>query len=394
MACSFDIVIVGGGQAGRRAAEGARAASPQATIAIVGEEPDLPYDRPPLSKEALADFSSVARTEIRSAAWYSENRIETILDTRVLGIDLERRKVETLGGAIGFAALIFATGSRPRGVELGVDADRVHTIRTRADAERLSERLLPGRRIGVVGAGFIGLEVAAAAIRRGCEVEVFEAAPHSMARVLPEFLARLVERRHIQAGVRLHFEAPADPGRLERFEEIVAGVGIIPNVELAEACGVACNNGIVVDAYGRTNIPNIYAAGEVTYHPSRAGFAAARRESWQVAEHQAFAAGSTAAGVPKAYAEIPWFWSDQHDLNIQVLGELPGDADWLVRGEQDSGSFSAFALRDGSVRGVVAFNMGRDIAAARRLMSRELKPPTELLADARLGWNEILKAAA
>lgn len=391
---SFDIVIVGGGQAARRAAEGARKVSSEVSIAIFGEELYLPYDRPALSKAVLKDFANIMDCEKRSAGWYEDNHIEIVLGMRVVSIDPIARTIMMADGTcIGWNSLVLATGSRPRSLDLDIPSNKVHMIRTRNDARRLSETLLPGRRIGIVGAGFIGLEVAATAKECGAEVEIFEAAPSVLARVLPKFLAKTVECRHRKADVRIHLNTTVSGAELEAFDEIVVGIGVVPNVELATACGVFCDNGIVVDVEGRTNLTDIYAAGEVTRHPGGFGFGAMRRESWQVAEIQAFAAGATAAGTPMCYDEIPWFWSDQYDLNLQVLGEPGDDAEWVTRGDVEENNFSAFALNRGGVRCVVSFNRGRDIAAGRRLIRQGLKPPVGKLTDDSLSWKDILKSA-
>jgi len=392
---SFDILVIGGGQAAARAAQGAREAAAEARIALVGEEHHLPYERPPLSKSALLSAPETAETDVHPAEWYATNRIATRLGVRVVKVDPDRRTVTLHDGTcLGWRKLVFATGSRPRRIDLELDPARVHVLRTREDAERLRRRLLPGRRVGVVGAGFIGLEVAAAARERGCEVDIFEAAGHAMARVIPDFVARVVERRHREAGTRFHFGHPADASALSGFDDVVVGIGILPNDDLARDCGVACHDGIVVDAYGQTNIPSVFAAGEVTSHPSWRGGDHARRESWQIAEHQAIAAGRSAGGQMTAFCEIPWFWSDQFELNIQVLGDVPSDAEWIVRGHLESRAFSAFALRAERIEGVVAVNSGRDIAATRRLMRRGLMPSRDLLSDDAKSWNDILKTAS
>ncbi|MFD1911875.1 NAD(P)/FAD-dependent oxidoreductase [Halodurantibacterium flavum] len=387
----YDVLILGGGQAARRAAEGARQADAAISIALVGEEPHLPYERPPLSKQALADPDAGGRGDAYGPGWYADRRIETRLATRVTAIRPDSRTVETDSGeTIGWGRLIIATGSRPRRIDFGVNPERLHILRTLDDARRLSPRLAPGRRIAIVGAGFIGLEVAAAARAKGTEVDVFEAAPHAMARVLPAFLTAPIEARHRAEGVGLVFGGAAEPELLQRYDEVVVGIGVLPNVELAEACGISCADGILVDEFGRTNLPEVFAAGEVVRAPGTGGRGAIRRESWQMAETQAYCVGLTAGGTLTAYREIPWFWSDQYDLNIQVLGDLTGEPEWVVRGVPSSDTFTAFAVVDGEVRGVFALNSGRDIAGARRLMSRGIRPSPQELADPSVGWNKLL----
>ncbi|QSY97872.1 FAD-dependent oxidoreductase (plasmid) [Rhizobium bangladeshense] len=384
----FDVLIIGGGHSARRVAEGAREANETSSIALIGEEAHLPYDRPPLSKQVLttSDWKSG-----HGPAWFADRRINTILGTSVVGVDHSRRTLMTSDGeSLGWGRLVFCTGSRPRRLEIGVMQERLHFLRTIDDAMRLSERLESGRSIAVVGAGFIGLEVAAAARQKGAAVNVFEAARHSMARVIPGFLAERVENRHVVEGVNFEFGSIATRERLQGYDDVVVGVGVLPNIELAAACGVSCDDGIVIDAFGKTNLDDVFAAGEVVRVPPAEGGPGIRRESWQMAEAQGFAVGQTVGGKPTSYVEIPWFWSDQYDLNIQVLGDLSGDSEWLIRGTLSSPSFAAFAIANGEVRGVFALNAGREIAGARRLMARGIRPDFELLADPRKNWNEIL----
>jgi anthranilate 1,2-dioxygenase ferredoxin reductase subunit len=410
---TFDILILGGGEAARCAAEAARAAAPDVTIAIVGEEPWLPYDRPPLSKAVLVDPAQVATCEKRDAAFYAAQRIDLILGQRAASIDVERHSVDLHGGQrLAWRRLILATGSRPR--QLPVPADLtpdVYYLRTRDDSERLGAALRRGGRIGIIGAGFIGLEVAAAARTLGCSVTVLERAESVLARVLPAFIARDIEAVHVRRGISFRKGVAVEiTGRdqsgaiaisttdfanstrtVESFDTLLVGIGVLPNVELAIAAGIETSDGNVVDASGRTSVPNVFAAGEVTCHPVAGGLRRARYEAWQVAQQQAAAVGSTAAGVDSEYKELPWFWSDQHDLNIQMLGQAPVNAVWVFRGDRSAPKVAAFALdTDGIVQAAVALNAGRDIAGARRLIaSRKIVDPLRL-ADPLCRWNVLL----
>jgi anthranilate 1,2-dioxygenase ferredoxin reductase component len=409
----FDILIVGGGEAARCAAEAARAAAPDLGIAIVGEESWLPYDRPPLSKAALIDPATAGACQKRDASFYAAQRIELLLGSRVVSIDIGRHQVELHNGQRpGWRRLILATGSRPRRLPVPADTESdVHYLRTRDDAERLGAALRRGGRIGIIGAGFIGLEVAAAARTLDCSVIVLERADSVLARVLPPSIAQDVEAVHVRRGISLRkgvaveIEGRDHDGRIavsmtnlassartvEGFDTLIVGIGVLPNVELAAAAGIATSDGIVVDASGRTSAPDVFAAGEVTCHPVAGGTERARYESWQVAQEQAAAVGSTAAGVIREYKELPWFWSDQHTLNIQMLGQVPPDATWVLRGDRVKPSVAAFALAaSGEVRAAIALNAGRDIAGARRLIaSRKIVEPARL-ADTNCRWNALL----
>ncbi len=411
------ILIIGGGEAARCAAEAARAADTDVRITIVGEEPWLPYDRPPLSKSALTDPSGIHACEKRDAAFYEAQRIKVLTGRRAEAIDPPSRSVQLDGGeSLSWERLIIATGSRPKKLALPAGiAPIVHTLRTRDDAARLAASLAGGRSIGIIGAGFIGLEVAASARALGCPVVVFERAPAVLARVMPQGIAHDIEAVHAERGVSIRTNVAisvsetaegvgaivsahdlADgTGSAERCDLLLVAVGVSPNVELAEAAGIAVDDGIVVDASGRTSMPGIFAAGEVTNHPVAGSERRARYESWQVAQSQAAAVGSTAAGVVREYNDLPWFWSDQYDLNIQMLGHVPADATWIFRGARQSRAFTAFAIApSGLVEAAVSVNAGRDIAGARRLMSRRVAADPAQLADPRCSWNAILSSKA
>jgi anthranilate 1,2-dioxygenase ferredoxin reductase component len=403
----FDIAIIGGGQAGRRAAEGARSVAPDATIVILGEEAHLPYDRPPLSKEALTDPAGFASCEKRDRAFYDGAGIVLALAERVEAVDLKSRALRTPERIVRFERAIFATGSRVRRLSVPKGAEgSVYYLRTKGDAYRLRDQLQPNRAIGLIGAGFIGLEVAAAARSAGAEVIVFEAASSVLSRVLPGSLSRLVEERHRAEGVRLllgtHIRQLAvgsngrpivetDHSRYE-LDALIVGIGVEPNDELASECGLSVRNGIVVDAHGRTCDERVYAAGEVTMHPFADGARQGRFESWQVAELQAYCCGVNAAGGDQLYQEEPWFWSDQYDLNIQVLGSCVSSGHWVVREYDNGQSASAFALGPGNaVEAVAAINAGRDISIARRLISRKKAVDRAALSDPQIGLQLLLK---
>ncbi|MGE4336174.1 MAG: NAD(P)/FAD-dependent oxidoreductase, partial [Pigmentiphaga sp.] len=334
--------------------------------------------------------------------------IELILGDRAQGLDPKTRRLSTANGRhLHYRRLVYATGSRVRRLELPQDiAEHVHYLRTRDDADRLRPLLREGARIAVVGGGFIGLEVAATARELGAHVCVIEQAPRVLARALPEDASRSLEERHRQAGVRLLLSTrilewqhvPSGGVRLCTTEgdldadAVVVGIGIQPNIELAALAGVEVDDGVLVDPTGATSDPNIFGAGEVTRHPVPGTAGLARSESWQVAELQAQAAGATAAGLPSSYDAIPWFWSDQLGANLQVLGVPTTDAD-LVRRDYAQGAFSLFFLHQGRLIAAVSLDSGRDIAAARRLMTRGGSPNKDMLSDPAVSWQEILANA-
>ena len=408
MAAHYDILIVGAGQAGRRAAEAARRTDARAGIAILGDEPHLPYDRPPLSKDALKDPARYADCEKRSAAQYAEDRIDLLLGERAERLDRAARTVRTAGGrALHYDRLVIATGSRVRRLALpaGLEDDVLY-LRTRDDADRLRARIRPGARLALIGAGFVGLEVAASARELGAQVVVLDQAARVLSRVLPAQAGARVQARHERAGVdfllgaRIAGISRAPSGRLAidvggsvlEADTAVAGIGVLPNTELAQEAGLAVDDGLLVDEYGRTDDPAVFGAGEVTRHPVAGLAGRARLESWQVAEFQAEAAGAGAAGALTPYRALPWFWSDQYDLNIQMAGHAPAGARIVARGADD-GPQTLFFLDGGDrLAGAVAFNNGRDISGVRRVVEKGAPvDPAVLAAPGPLSWRDLLR---
>lgn len=390
----YDILIVGGGQAARRAADGVRSVSPDLTVAIVGEEIHPPYDRPPLSKEALIQGDDGCPA--RPASAYADARVDLLLGQRVEAIDQGLRQVRLADGRRhGYGRLILATGSRVRTLATPADVqDRVSTLRTREDAIRLAGVLRPGARIAIIGAGFIGLEVATSALARGAVPIVIEGAPRILGRALPAAVAERLLERHRAAGVIFHLDAPvaglrpaADGGVVVdtgkgpiSADHVVVGIGVTPNIELAHEAGLDTNDGLSVDAFGATSAETVFGAGEVTRHPVHGHDEAMRLESWQVAELQAEAAGRTAAGAPTEHRQPPWFWSDQAGVNLQVLGRIAEDA--LVVRDHEDGSSAFFSLDpQGRLQGLITIDRGADVSVGRRLLSRPTALDRSALAD-------------
>ena len=399
----YDILIVGGGQAARRAAEGARAVSGDLSIAIVGDEIHPPYERPPLSKAALTEGPEGCPAP--GVEHYSERRIELLLGRQVTSVDRAAKSVATEDGeTIGYGRLILATGSRPRMLPVPAGAgDKVLPLRTREDAVRLAEGLKPGARIAIVGAGFIGLEVASSALAKGARPTVIEAGPRILARGLPSAPAERLLALHRAAGVEVLLNTPLErleqaengglivrlAGEARAFDLAVVGIGVVPNVELAQAAGLDVDDGLLVDETGGTSDPDVFGAGEVTRHPVSGVDGRHRLESWQVAEIQAEAAGRAAAGQGAASRVTPWFWSDQAGANVQVLGHV--DTDVLVERDYGGGVVTYFALDGaGRLRGLVTINAGRDVSAGRRLLTREDAMDAEMLADPTVALRRLL----
>ncbi|MGE0585182.1 MAG: NAD(P)/FAD-dependent oxidoreductase [Flavobacteriaceae bacterium] len=393
MRADHDILIVGGGQAGRRAAQGARAANPDASIAILGEEAHPPYDRPELSKKILLGEDPAICFQMTPEA-YAAARISLLPGQRARAIDPLRRTVATEDGdRYSYRRLVLATGSRPRKLKTPADPS-ILTLRSFEDAAGIAGQLVPGRHVAIIGAGFIGLEVAAAARARDCSVAIHEAGPRVMARTMPEAAARQVEAFHRAHGVVFHFGRDvgtivARPdcigfdanGIHHKADLVVIGIGIVPNIELAAEAGLAVEDGILADQQGRTSSEYVFVAGEVAAHPVLGRDAPARIESWHVAEYQAENAGRNAAGEAMAYRAAPWFWSDQYDHNIQSLGFVGSD-DALIHRTYDDRACSHVAVdAEGRLKGIIAINAGKDIAAARRIIAAGQKLDPARLAD-------------
>ena len=407
-------VIVGGGQAGGRAAEALRAAGFAGRIVLLAEEAHRPYERPPLSKGLLTgEAGGEAGGEavfLRPDAYYAEQGIEVRAGCRVEAIDRAARRVVLADGTpLAYDGLLLATGSRLRRLPLpGADLAGVHYLRGLDDSRALRAALTQARRLVVVGGGYIGLEVAAAARTCGVAVTVLEAADGLLRRQVAAPLGDWFAQLHAAHGVDIvtgarvaAFEGgdrvtavACEDGTAYSADAVVVGVGVVPDTELAEAAGLDVNDGIVVDACGRTADPAIFAAGDVTRHPNDILGRSLRLESWQNAELQAAAAARTMAGTPTPYAQVPWFWTDQYDVNFQMIG-LPDNADqWVWRGDpaRDS-AFSLFYLAGGRVVGANAVNKGKDIAPARKMIETGARPDPEALADPETSLKKVLKAA-
>ncbi len=400
------IVILGAGQAGGRAAEHLRAQGYQGSITLIGEEPVLPYERPPLSKEFLHGDAGLAPLRLHADAFYSEQRIVPLLNSRVSRIDTVAHSLHlATGETLRYGKLLIATGARARGWPgLMPDGRLIHSLRDQAEATALKQALRPGQHLLVIGGGFIGLEIAASARKIGCKVTVLEAAPSLLGRVLPADVAALIAARHIAEGVAIRNQA-----RIDRIETLascvrlhladgtnlegdmaVIGIGAQPNTELAEAAGLACDDGILVDESCRTSDADIYAIGDVTRFPSRFHGGLLRLETWDNAEKQAAIAAQAMLGKPAQYDELPWMWTDQYDLNIQMLG-LPakGNVQTVSRGQFGLAAYMHFSLVDGRIRQAVLVNAGRERRQVTKWMKEGAVLAAEKLADAAIPLRSI-----
>ncbi len=400
------ILIIGAGQAGGRAAEGLRAAGHTGPITLIGEEVHPPYERPALSKDFLRDGNLDRIAWVRPATWYEANGVTLFRGRRAVAIDREHCRVALDDGSQAeYETLILTTGARARPLAVdGVDHPLVSYLRTVADSRRLQQQLLAGAHIVVIGAGFIGLEVAAAARLRGCAVTVLEMADLPLTRCIPPFLGRHYAELHRAHGVALrtstHVVGISDRngravvhtrgGEVPPADAVVVGIGIIPNVELARSAGLEIDDGVVVDECGRTSDPRIYAAGDVTRHFNPLLGRRLRLESWQNAQNQAIAVARNVLGAARPYAQLPWFWSDQFDVNLQMAGLPEPDDEVIRRGRSGAGPVLFLHLRQGRLAAAIGLNCPRELRIAQEITAMGGAVDAARLADESMSLAPIL----
>ena len=405
----FDVLIVGAGHGGAQAAIVLRQAGFEGSVAIVGDEPELPYERPPLSKEYFAGEKVFERIMIRPEKFWAERNVTMLTGRRVTRVDPDAHQVETADGErIGYGKLIWATGGQPRMLPCpGADCADVHGVRTRADADAMMGKLDRVQRVAVVGGGYIGLEAAAVLSKLGKHVTLFEALPRVLARVAGERLSEFYQAEHVAHGVDLRLNAQVQSfetdgngrlagvrmadGELVPAQMAIVGIGIIPAVEPLIAAGAAGGNGVDVDAQCRTSLPDIFAIGDCAAHEN--GFADGARirlESVQNANDQATIAARTIIGEHVSYEATPWFWSNQFDLRLQTVGLSTGHDDVVVRGDPDTRSFSVIYLKGGRLIALDCVNATKDYVQGRKLVEAGATIDPARLADTATPLKEML----
>ena len=402
------IVIVGAGHAGGSAAAFLRQHGHTGPIALIGEEAAPPYQRPPLSKAYLKGEADAESLELRPEAFYAEQDIALRLSTRAEAVDRERKLVRLTGGEeVPYDILILATGSSNRKLSLpGARPEELLELRSLADAERLKAALGPGKRLAIIGGGYIGLEAAASARALGAEAVVIELAPRVLARVACEELSGFFHAYHRDRGVQILTEAQVEEvergpaggisgvrltdGRRIGADALLVGVGAMATAELARDGGLDCDLGVIVDETGRTSDPDVYAIGDVTFRPMpHYGGRRHRLESVPNALEQARQAAAAILGQPAPAPEVPWFWSDQYDLKLQIAG-VPFDADRrVIRGSMEAAKFAIFHLNDGRIAAVEAVNAPAEFMAGRQLIGQGRLVDAERLADPKVSMREV-----
>lgn len=378
------------------------------SIAIIGDEPELPYERPPLSKEYLSGDKTFDRIMIRPAAFWAERDITIITGERVVSVDADAHSVGTAHNrTISYKALIWSTGGTPRRLTCsGHDLLGLHTVRTRADVDRMMSELPTTDRAVVIGGGYIGLEAAAVLNKLGKHVTVLEALDRVLARVAGEPLSRFYEAEHRARGVDVRLNAQVEcieeqtgkvsgvrlsDGEVLPAEIVIVGIGIIPAVEPLLAAGAVGGNGVAVDGQCKTSLPDIYAIGDCALHTNHfARGRAIRLESVQNANDQANVVAKVISGAPIEYHAVPWFWSNQYDLKLQTVGLSLGFDQTVVRGDMASRSFSVVYLQAGRVIALDCVNAVRDYVQGKALVNGGLVISPRLLADAKVPLKEIV----
>ncbi|MEO7681456.1 MAG: FAD-dependent oxidoreductase [Sphingomonas sp.] len=405
---SFDVLIVGAGHAGAQCAIMLRQLGFAGTIAMVTEEGDYPYERPPLSKEYLAREKTFDRIIIRQPAFWEERRIAVVLNRRVVSIDPAAKTVTTAdGAAIGYGTLVWAAGGAARRLSCdGATLAGVHSIRTRADVDRLEAELSTTRNVVVVGGGYIGLEAASVLSKFGKHVTVLEALDRVLARVAGETLSRFFEAEHRAHGVDVRLGVGVDrliadgerigavhlaDGTTLPADMVVVGIGIVPAVRPLLDAGAAGGNGVDVDSLCRTSLPDIFAIGDCATHVNDfADGARIRLESVQNANDQGNVAAKAIVGAGEPYDAVPWFWSHQYDLKLQTVGLSAGYDMAVTRGDPAKRSFSIVYLRSGRVVALDCVNMIKDYVQGRKLVIARAQIDPARLADTDIALKDMV----
>ena len=400
------ILIIGGGQAGAQAIDTLRREGFDGRLILVSDEPALPYQRPPLSKKFLSGELAADRLPFRHQSFYDDHRIELKLGVRATRLDpATRRVILSNGEDVLYDRLLLCLGAVSRRLTCpGADLPGVHYLRCIADVPPIRQGLSPGARVVIVGGGYIGLETAATARNMGCAVTVLEMADRLMNRVVASNVSEYFAHEHRAQGikivcntrvVRLEGESRVErvvcaDGSSHEADILVVGVGAMANTQLAAEAGLSCENGVLVDQYCRTSDPAIYAAGDCTNHPSPRFDMRVRLESVDNAFEQAKTAALNVLGKPTAHDRVPWFWSDQFDNKLLIVGLSQGHDQQVTRGDPATRAFTVCYLKSGELLAVEAVNHSKDYMAARKLIADRARPNIDKLADPQVALKDSL----
>jgi len=400
------VVIVGASHAAAESIASLRKFGWQGKIVLVGDEAMLPYQRPPLSKAYYKGEVEAEKLLIRPESFYQKNEVDLMLGRRVTSIDRDNKSIELDSSeSVAYDYLILATGTRARRLPIeGADLENIHYLRSKEDVDGIKASLSPGAKLLIVGAGYIGLEVAASAVKQGVEVIVFEAMDRVLARVTSPEVSTFYQKLHKEEGVEIRLNASlekfeqsgsrlcaidGDGERIE-FDSAIVGIGVIPNIELAEEAKLSCDNGIVVNEYAQTDDTTIYAIGDCSNHHNILYDRRIRLESVPNAVEQAKVAAKSICGEPIVYDQLPWFWSDQYDVKLQTAGLLQGHDEVVIRGDRESRKLAAFYLKQGVLIAVDALNSPAEFMLSKKLIQQKASPNSEQLADPSVSLKELL----
>jgi 3-phenylpropionate/trans-cinnamate dioxygenase ferredoxin reductase component len=397
------MVIVGGGMAAARACINLRANDYEGSITLISEEAILPYDRPPLSKASIVDADAYAPVLLLDDSIVASLKVEVLLNTTVTAINRTEKSISLNGGSkITYDKLLLATGAKPRKLNCP-GGEHALTLRDHSDTVLLREKFQPGKNIVVIGGGFIGLELASSASKLGCHVTLVEAQPRILMRGVPEAISKIVHDAHVVHGVNMiigtgisQLTAHAvhlNDGREIKADTIIAGIGASPETKLAVDAGLTIENGIACNAQMQTSDPNIYAAGDCASFIL--GDRRIRLEAWRSAQEQAATAAANMLGQNKTHSNVPWFWSDQYDLNLQIAGQADQGPITVSRIPAEGALVLFHMSEDGLIKGASGIGIGnaigRDIKVAEMLIAKNAKPSPEILADATQPLKALLK---
>ena len=387
-----NVVIIGASHAAAEAISTLRRAGWQARITLIGDEDSIPYQRPPLSKAYYKGEVEVEKLAIKNPSFYEKAEVDLLLGRRVESIHRDTKEIELEDGArLSYTKLILATGTRARLLPVeGADADCIKYLRTLKDVDDIKTGLANDGKLLIVGAGYIGLEVAASAVKQGVEVTMLEAQERVLARVTSEPVSSFYQKIHRAAGVDVRLGvglkrfvyhdnnkyAELEGGELIEFDCAIVGIGVIPNIELAEQAGLACNNGIVVDEFTRTEDPDIYAVGDCSNHPSPLYQKRIRLESVPNAVAQAKTAALSICGDNQVYDQLPWFWSDQYDIKLQTAGLMQGYDDCTLEGDTEARKFTVSYFKEGRMIALDAINSPAEFMKAKKQICTDLSDQT------------------
>ena len=399
-------VIVGAGHAAGQAVATLRLKKYDGNIILIGDEPHYPYQRPPLSKKFLAGEMPAERLYVKPRSFYDEPNIDVQLGTRVTRIDPAGKTVTRDDGTTcEYDKLIIATGARVRKLDVpGSELSGVHYLRNIQDVTAMREGMQRDRRMVIIGAGYIGLEVAAVAASKGLQVTVIEMAERVMSRVVSEQVSDFYQAEHRQHGVKLKLSTglsgfsgsnavtgvDLDDGTTVDADLVLIGIGVVPNVELAQDAGLEVDNGIRVDDRCRTSDANIYAIGDCTNHPNGLLGRQLRLESVQNALEQAKTAAANICGEDTSYAQVPWFWSDQYDLKLQIAGISEGYDRTVLRGDPADRAFSCLYLKEGQLIAIDSINAPKDFMQSKALIGNHANISPDTLANTDIALKDML----